>query len=156
MKNSAWSSARHPRVGHQPTIPLRPEKTVATRILDAVCFVIPFIMSFTVIVVGSLMFSEVLTLILLVPCVIVSWKKTIWRGFNKPVLILMGLWLLGQIVGDFYNHSPLEKAARGQALIVFFAIDFIVLTTVIRGKERRILYFASGLVAGKILATYLW
>ncbi len=66
----------------------------------------------------------------------------------------MGAWLLSQIISDFYNHSPINSAMKGEALIAFFAIDFMALTALIYGNEWRILYFAIGSVVGKALGAY--
>ena len=92
-----------------------------SRFLDVISFLIPFLFWFDITIVGRLGGGEIVILILLIPSVIVSWKHVIWRGLNKPILTLIGAWLLSQIISDFYNHSPLNNALKGEALMRLYA-----------------------------------
>lgn len=159
MQNAVWTNSRNPRTVNASAFQGRYRSRRASlkvRTLDAITFIIPALFWFNFSFVGQLVGGEVIVLILIIPFVITSWKNRIWRGYNKPLLILMGTWLLSQIVSDFYNHSRFDSAARGESLIAFFAINFIVLTVLIYGNERRIIYFALGSVIGKAFGTYLW
>jgi hypothetical protein len=131
------------------------QRTMMSRFLDVISFLIPFFFWFDIMVVGRIGGSEIIILALLIPSIIKSWKHVIWRGFNKPILIMMGTWLLSQIISDVYNHNVLTNAMKGEALIGFFALDFMVLTAVMYGNEWRILYFAVGAIFGKAIGALI-
>ena len=157
MQTPASSFSRNPRMRNGSGITtLQPsrQRSMKSRFLDVISFLIPFLFWFDITIVGRLGGGEIVILILLIPSVIVSWKHVIWRGLNKPILTLIGAWLLSQIISDFYNHSPLNNALKGEALIAVFMLDFIVLTAVIYGNEWRILYFTLGTIVGKSIAAY--
>lgn len=158
MQTPASTFSRNPRMRNGAAVPLwQPsrQQSLKSRFLDAISFLIPFLFWFDIMVVGRIGGGEIIILILLFPSIIKSWKHVIWRGLNKPILTMMGAWLLSQIISDFYNHSPLNSAMKGEALIAFFALDFMVLTAVIYGNERRILYFAIGAIFGKAIGAYI-
>lgn len=157
MQKPAWSYSRNPRTRNGPAFSVGRRSRRASmkvRTLDAITFIIPSLFFFDFSFVGRLCGGEFITIILFIPFVITSWKKVIWRGYNKPLLTMMGLWLLSQIVSDFYNRSRLESALKGEALITVFMLNFMVLTVLIYGKQRRIVYFALGAIVGKALGTY--
>lgn len=157
MQNPAWASTTRPRIGLRPVSLARLRKarqSIGSRVIDVICFVIPFLFFFQVKIIGVVPGGEFLTLALVIPCLLGGWRR-IWRGYNKPIFIMMGIWLGAQIISDFYNRSPFENAAKGEALITFFAINLMVLSCFMFGSQRRILCFAIGSLVGKGVQTLL-
>jgi hypothetical protein len=121
---------------------------------DILCFAIPFSSAWNVKFIGELPLGEIMVLFLL-PICLINYNKRIWTPLNRSIYIMMGFWLLGQVVSDLYRHSKFTNAAKGVAGIIFFALDLIVLTTIINYKPRRILMFALG-VAPMHMIIYLF
>lgn len=153
MQLTAGAHPRQPRITGQPSAlhASRPKDGRISVFLDLASFAIPFASITSVKMIGVLPGGELLTLALVVPCIVWGWER-IWRGLNKPLLILMGLWLLSQIVTDFYRQAPFGNMAKGEALIAFFGIDLIVLSAVIDKRERRIVYFTIGAILSNFIS----
>jgi hypothetical protein len=146
-----------PRIGFRPIGTSRGGKEKSKEIeylLDFICFLIPASNFLTFKLIGMLPAGELIALLLLIPCLLSYWGS-IWRGRSKTIYFMMGMWLLAQIVSDFYNHSPFENAAKGEALILFLALDFTVLSALAYKNYRRILYFGIGNALGVAIGFYL-
>lgn len=122
---------------------------------DALVFLIAFTSSYSVRFVGSLPVSEII-LIPLVPIFLILGKRRPVQPTLKAIFFLMGLWLFGQIVTDLYRETPAADWMRGDAAIVFFALDLAGLTVLLAGNERRKTVFLAGLAIGTLLATRLF
>ena len=77
------------------------------------------------------------------------------RAFKRQYLwfwILVGGWLLGTIIADFYFSTPLTNRLKGTARVVIFAANFATLAILVNDKTRRMVLFALSLavVMGKI------
>jgi hypothetical protein len=156
MQNTAEAFSGQPRIGSRPVMRPRLEKPASTALdyfLDFLCFLIPAANFYTIKFIGVLPLGEVIVLVMFIPCLLTSWKR-IWRGYNKTIFMMMGFWLLSQIVSDFYNHSPFENMAKGEALIAFFAMDVVVLSALAYKNYKRILYFGIGYVVEATLGFY--
>jgi hypothetical protein len=71
------------------------------------------------------------------------------------IIVLILLWLLGQIITDVYRLTPFKDWIRGQANIVFFLLDLIGLTILLKGNMRRQMIFLFGLAIGVGLSAKL-
>jgi hypothetical protein len=109
---------------------------------------------FTVHFVGELYLSEILLLIVFPILIILRGKKAM-RPELKTVYLLMGLWLMGLIVADVYNHIDIYDRLRGMAMIVFFAINLLCMTIVLGRSEKRTILFLVGLTVGELLSVKL-
>jgi hypothetical protein len=100
--------------------------------------------AFSVGLVGSLPVNELL-LFPLLPIALLSKGR---RAFKREYLwfyILVGGWLLGTIIADFYFGSPLTNRLKGTARVIFFGLNFIALAILINGRTRRMVIFAISL-----------
>jgi len=71
------------------------------------------------------------------------------------ILILMLLWLFGQIATDFYRSTGAHDWMRGDANIVFFILDLIALSILLKGNMRRQMILLFGFAMGGILSVKL-
>ena len=118
---------------------------------DLGVFVLGIAGIFSVNLIGSFPGNEVL-LFPLLP-VLLLYKGD--RAFKRQYLwfwILVGGWLLGTIIADFYFSTPLTNRLKGTARVVFFAANFATLAILVNDKTRRMVLFALSLavVMGKI------
>jgi hypothetical protein len=107
--------------------------------------------SFSVRLVGDLPISEILLLPLL-PILLFLHGRRVFRPGLKMVFILMGLWLFGQILTDLYRGTSTVDWLRGDAAIVFFAIDLVCLAVLLGNNERRKTVFIAAFAVGSLLA----
>jgi hypothetical protein len=91
-------------------------------------------------IVGDLPLSEAIILVLIVPLAVIYWHRA-FRPDIKVLYILMGLWLLNQIVTDIYRRTQWYAWMRGDAGIIFFAIDLAFLSMLVGNNDRRKVYF---------------
>jgi len=110
--------------------------------------------AFTVHFVGELYLAEILMLILLPLLLIMRGKRTL-RSELYVVYVLMGLWLIGLVIADVYNHTPMDDRMRGTALIVFFGVDLLFLVVLLGHSDRRKLLFLVGLTIGALASVKL-
>ncbi len=72
---------------------------------------------------------------------------------RRTILIFLGAWLLEQIVTDIYRQSPTLNWMRGDALIIFLAIDWIAFVYLMAHNTRRqVIYLFFGAL-GSIAST---
>lgn len=107
--------------------------------------------SFSVRLVGSLPISEILLLPLLPILLFLHGRRALRPGL-KMVFILMGLWLFGEMLTDLYRGTAAVDWLRGDAAIVFFAIDLISLAVLLAHNERRKTVFVAAFAVGSLLA----
>ena len=96
--------------------------------------------SYSVRIVGMLPANEILLLPLLPVILFVHGR----RAFRREYLwfyVLALAWLFGTIVGDLYLGSESARSMKGIARVLFFILDFIVLTIVINKDGRRTIIF---------------
>jgi O-antigen ligase len=78
------------------------------------------------------------------------------RAFDRQYLwfyILTGGWLLGTLIADVYNGTPLSSRMKGVARVVFFALDFMALAILINRKTRRIIIVSLSIVAVMLIGS---
>ena len=135
----------------RPTVARRSFKSIAG---DGLSFLIALSVPFSVRFVGSLPVSE----IILVPLVPIFWvlrKRQLVPPMLKTIFFLMGFWLFGQILTDLYRRTPAVDWMRGDAAIVFFALDLAGLFVLLTGSERRKAIFLVGMAIGELAVVRL-
>ena len=143
------TTAARLRPGMQPGLrpglrPRRPAFDMRTLWGDALVFLISAVGFLDITLIGQLPYSEILTLALL-PALLATQAKTIFRKEYRTIYILMGLWLLNQVITDVYRDMPLDNRAKGIARVVFFAVDVMVLSSLVGTNLRRIRLFFLGM-----------
>ncbi len=123
----------------------------ASIIGDAITLVVGLSSSFTIHLVGELPVAEVILVILLPVFIILRGARLVRPGL-KTVFYLMGLWLFGAILSDIYRATPAHDWTRGDATIVFFAIDIMGVAVLIGKNERRKVIFLVAFAIGALLA----
>ena len=106
---------------------------------------------FTVRFVGSLPMGELLLLICL-PLLLILRGKKAFGGRRTVVIVLIFVWLVGQIITDVYRHTDRYDWMRGQATIVFFLVDFFCFAILTKGSTTRKLTFFVAFSIGSLLA----
>jgi hypothetical protein len=127
----------------------RPFSTAAT---DFFVFGLGACTSFSLHLIGDFPIAE-LILTPLAPIVILIRLRRANRPDLKKVLALMALWLIGQVVSDIYHGTAAYDWMRGDASILFFALDLVTLMVLLGRNEERKILFITGLAIGVILQT---
>ena len=102
--------------------------------------------------IGSIPGSEIV-LIALLPFLLAMRMRRIVHGRLKFLFLLLGLWLLGQVLTDIYRGTEFQDWARGDSAIVFMAMDLAGFAALISGSERRKAIFIFSFALGSLLAT---
>jgi hypothetical protein len=102
-------------------------------------------------VVGDLPVAEIFLAVLL-PALIIMGGRQMIRPSIRPVLMMMGLWLAGQIMTDIYRQTALFDWLRGDANIIVFGIDVLALVALLGKSDSRKVAFVLGYSIGHILA----
>ena len=110
--------------------------------------------AFTVHFVGELYIAEILMLLLL-PLFLLFRGKRALKPQLYVIYYLMGLWLLGLVIADVYNHTPITDRLRGSALIVFFGVDLLFLEILLTRNDKRKMLFMIGLTVGALVSVKL-
>lgn len=128
-----------------------PQRRFAFGTLDAVAFVLGLSASYTIHLIGTIQISEILMFVLLPLLMMMKSGSVLQRGM-KPVYMLMCFWLLGQILSDIYNHTAPFNWMRGDARILFFALNLATLTVLLSKNVRRQAVFVTGYGIGSLLS----
>jgi hypothetical protein len=102
--------------------------------------------------IGTIPGSEVVLIPVLPILLIVRFRK-IAQGKLKYLFVLLGLWLVGQIVTDIYRGTAFVDWARSDSAIVFMAMDLAGLAALVSGSERRKGIFLFSFALGSLLET---
>lgn len=126
----------------------------ATSAADFFVFALGLCTSFSVTFIGDFPIAE----IILTPLVLVLVALR-GRRANRPalkiILVLMFLWLMGQVVSDVYRGTAPFDWMRGDASIIFFAIDFVAFAILMGGNDQRKLLFIAGVALSSMLKAKL-
>jgi hypothetical protein len=103
--------------------------------------------------IGQLYISEII-LVSLFPFLFFNKGKVLSRSPNtSTILILGGVWLVGQIFTDIFRQTTMQDLARGWAGIVVMLMSFGSLYILINNNLRRLIIFAWGYAFSGILFT---
>lgn len=115
-------------------------------------FIVSFFSFAHIYLIGELYISE---LMLLFYVVLSAGKlRLLFAPFPRRILVLGGLWLLSQMLTDWYRGSPPENYLRGWAAIVFFLIDFCALYIMTQQKKGLIRVLMLGSALGTIFSVF--
>ncbi len=125
---------------------------VAAFFAGAMALAIGMLSPITVHLVGQLPVAEIV-IPLLLPFLIVVRRKEMLNPNMRRILILLGAWLAAQIVTDIYRHTEPRDWMRGDANIIFFAMDLLVFVALMGKSERRKIVYLIAFAMSKILIT---
>lgn len=117
---------------------------------DLLAFITGLTLSFNISVIGELPIAELVMLFTL-PLLLAVQGRRLNRVGVKPIYILILLWLVSQAVADLYRQTPFVDWTRGEATIIFFAIDFAFFVVLLGQNQRRKLGFMVGFAIGSLL-----
>ena len=100
--------------------------------------------------VGALPYAEILTALAFL-FMVGKDTKFLTHPSTRAILILMGIWLLSQMVSDVANGSPLDSRLKGMARVIFFAIDFTVFWALIGNNTKRIILLTLALATSELI-----
>ena len=149
-RNGVWRPARRSVRPKGEIAGLKPASIAA----DVLIVVIGVTSSFLVHLVGDIPVAELL-LLPVFPVVLIMQGKRINREGLRLIGTLIGLWLLGQILTDVYRTTAAVDWMRGDARIVFFAIDLVCIAILLAHNERRRMIFIGAYGIGSLLVTVL-
>jgi hypothetical protein len=111
-------------------------------LLDAIAFFLPFSRLIEIRLVGNLFLHDILTPIVIL---LLVGQRTSLRPL-RPLLIVLGVWLAGAVITDFYRHTPFVDYSRGWSKIVLFGLNAVMVWMLTKGQGRRlaIYTFSSG------------
>jgi hypothetical protein len=102
--------------------------------------------------IGDLPVDEILFLPMMPILLLVQGRRQMVRPTMRPLLILLGVWLAGQMLTDVYRGTAFVDWARGDANIVFFGIDLLALIALLGRSESRKIIFLIGYSISQLLA----
>jgi hypothetical protein len=122
---------------------------------DVLAFVVPLLLFVQLNRVGRLFGGE-LVLLALLPFLLHRHLSQIrrWTIPALPVVLLL-VWLDGQVMSDLYRGTPFTDYARGWSKILFTLINFVAMFLLFDGRARRYLLFGTGLAVGLVLEYFL-
>jgi hypothetical protein len=116
----------------------------------ALCVIVGAITPFSFHFVGDLFFSEIF-LPLVLPFLLVVKGREMFRSTMRPILLLMGLWLAGQILTDIFRQTAMENWLRGDANIIFFGIDLLALVALMSKNDNRKILFVVAYAISRLV-----
>ena len=100
-------------------------------------------------------FAPEFMLLAALPILLVDKGRALSAPLPRTLIYLGLLWLASQVVTDLIRETPFRDFARGWAKITLTMLNFIALYLILHDNRRRIVLFASGLVAGGILVYFV-
>ena len=97
---------------------------------------------FSVHLVGELHLAEIF-LPLLLPFLMVMRGREMFKPTIRPILLLTGVWLLGQILTDIYRQTTMVNWLRGDSDIMFFGLELLALVALLGKSDTRKALFAA-------------
>ena len=125
-------------------------RSALSRSGDTLTFVIPISGAFVFHTVGELPIATVI-MCLLLPFMMVSYPRRLRSRNILWVLILLALWLAGQIVTDVWRGTEIQDWMRADARIGAWSIDLVGLSILVGGSIRRQVIFSIGFALGLAL-----
>jgi hypothetical protein len=118
---------------------------------DILILAIGLTCTFTVHMIGELPVSEILIVVAL-PVLLVTNTKSLFRPRMLTIYSLLVLWLLNLVITDIWRSTATADWTRGDANLIFFAIDLLALSTLISGNQRRQIIFIAAYGVGALLS----
>ena len=118
---------------------------------DMLTIIVGVTTSFTFEMVGTVPVAEGIMLVLL-PVLLAVRGSRLNRPIVRLVFALLALWLVNQILTDIYRETATRDWIRGDAAIVFFAMDLMFLVILLGENTRRTIAFVASYSIGSLLA----
>ena len=128
------------------------DRPFSTSAADFFAFAVGTCTAFSYHFIGDIPIAEVILSPLLPILIMFRGRRTNRTGL-KRILVLMLFWLIGQVVSDIYRGTARFDWMRGDAAIIFFAVDFVALAVLLGKNEQRKILFIAGMALGGILQT---
>jgi hypothetical protein len=90
---------------------------------------------------GTLIFSEIFAVILILPLIIL--EGSFDRRLFTPILFV-AIWMLGNLIGDYYNHSSMSNILKGVAGPFFVGACLVAMFYLIKHSEHALKLFFLG------------
>ena len=121
--------------------------------LKAILFLLPSLMFLKLNFIGELYITELISLFIL----IIYFKQEYFFIIQnlRVFYIFSFLYLIAQIISDFYMNTPPQDYLRGWSNIIFFIINVTTLLILIKNKIENIYIFSYGLLFGIFLTFFL-
>jgi hypothetical protein len=139
------------RKRNRASIQSSPSRAKSSYLADALVVLIGFLSPFSVMIVGNLPVGELILIPIMPLLLVVRGRKAIDKQYMK-LYILLALWLVGQFATDIYRQTERSAWMKGQANIIFFAIDLLSISMLTKGKSFRQGAFFLSFAVGSILA----
>lgn len=123
----------------------------ASIVADVFVLAVGLSCTFTIHLVGDLPVAEILTVAAL-PFLLVMRGARIRGPRLVMVFGLLTFWLLNQVMTDIWRRTATADWMRGDANLVFFGIDLLILAMLISKNKRRQVIFLAGYCAGSLLS----
>jgi hypothetical protein len=120
-------------------------------VADVLVFIVGVGSDLSVHLIGEIQVAEII-LICLIPFLILLRSRGALRPGLKPIFLLLGFWLIGQVMTDVYRGSARGDWMRGDARIIFFAIDICGLMLLVGWDHRSKLIYWLGYAISSLLA----
>jgi O-antigen ligase len=111
-------------------------------LVDLVVAIFGLAGAFSINLVGSFPGNELLVLPLLPLLLLYRGNRAFKREYFWFYVLVAG-WLLGTIVADIYTGSPMVNRMKGTARVVFFALNFMALASLVGNNTRRVVIFIA-------------
>jgi hypothetical protein len=121
---------------------------------DMLAFLIAATLWIKIRFVGEFLGSDIIALAA-VPFIVSTRLGRLRSPFAKRFFILSGVGLVSLAATDFWRDTAFDDMLRGWSRNGLFLVSFFVLFTLMRGRPRRIVYFAVGLVVQGYLAFFV-
>ena len=137
----------------QHRLPVRTQRrSISSYAADFLAFLIGATITYNLRLVGDLPVAEAI-LFFLLPFLLAFHPRRASSPLLKMVYLFLGLWLFGQVMSDIYHETRAVNWMRGDAEIIFFAIDIACLAVLLVGNDLRKVLFLSGFAAGSFAST---
>ena len=122
---------------------------------STVLFFIGLCSAFKFQLVGTIFVSDAILIFLLPFLAFRSGSRELLR-LAAPLLLMLGLWLVGAILTDMIRQTAFSDYARGWSKIVFFAMAFTAVLLISGAKIDRLMSYFAGLAVAGIMSTALF
>jgi hypothetical protein len=103
--------------------------------------------------VGDLFVTE-LILIACLPFFLLSRGRRLLKPEMIQLFVLLGMWLLSQVLTDAYRLVEMQNRLRGMANIVFFAAEIACFMMLLTSDRRKTIFLASYAVGSIVMARF--
>jgi len=145
-KRGYSASARGPRTP-------RARRSRESAFIDWVVFILGVAGAYSVAVVGSLPVCEIMVVFLL-PVLMFVYRDRAFRREYRWFYILLAAWLIGTLFADAYRNMPTANRLKGTSRVIFFGLDFAVLTMLIDRRRRRMAIFAASIAVVMFVSAF--